>query len=150
MPRFLLCLLAAVVVAPAGLHAQSEEQAVLQVVKRLFDGMRTRDTTLMRAQLDPTARMIAITPEQKIATIDPSRWIGGVGKATGDAYDERIFDPEVRVDDNIATVWTYYEFWLGPKLSHCGIDAFFLAKTSAGWKVNQVADTRRKDCTPRK
>jgi hypothetical protein len=112
--------------------------------------MRTRDTTLMRAQLDPTARMIAITPEQKIATIDPSRWIGGVGKATGDAYDERIFDPEVRVDDNIATVWTYYEFWLGPKLSHCGIDAFFLAKTSAGWKVNQVADTRRKDCTPRK
>jgi hypothetical protein len=47
-------------------------------------------------------------------------------------------------------VWTYYEFWRGTELSHCGYDSINLVKLGDGWKVTQVADTRRKDCTPRK
>jgi hypothetical protein len=135
--------------APHAARAQSDKDAVLAVVKKVFEGMKTRDTALMRAQMDPSARLIGVDPAKGVQVIDPSRWIAGVGKSTGDARDERIFDPEVRVDEDLATVWTYYEFWLGSKLSHCGYDAFMLSKVGGAWKVVQVADTRKQSCTPR-
>jgi len=134
------------------LAAQQEKDAVLTVVKKVFDGMRTRDTTLMRSQFAPGAHLLGIDAKSgkpELKTMDPSGWIGAVGKGTGPAWDERIFDPVVEQDDNIAHVWTYYEFWRGPTLSHCGYDSFFLVKLADGWKVTQVADTRRTDCKPR-
>lgn len=144
----------AAAVAPAEAAAQSEKAAVIEVVKRLFDGMRTRDTALMRAQfVAEGARLLGVEAgkdgKTALMSMEPSRWIGGVGRGTGPAFDERIFDPEVQVDGGIAHLWAYYEFWLGPKLSHCGYDSFFLVKMADGWKVAQVADTRRTDCKPR-
>ncbi|MEZ4586899.1 MAG: nuclear transport factor 2 family protein [Gemmatimonadales bacterium] len=133
-------------------RAQSEEKAVVQAITRLFDGMRTRDTALMRSLMAPEARLLGIGTESgqpKLQTIDPSLWIASVGRGSGPGADEKIFDPIVHVDGNIAQVWVYYELWLGTRLSHCGYDAFFMAKLADGWKVAQVADTRRTDCTPR-
>lgn len=128
--------------------AQGDADAVLKVVNTLFAGMRTRDTALMRAQFAPNARLFAVDAG-KPNTIDPSAWIGAVGKGTGPAWDERTFDPVVAVDQNIAHVWTYYEFWLGSKLSHCGYDSVFLVRLEGAWKIGQIADSRRTDCKPR-
>lgn len=152
MHRTAFAALAVLALAAGPAAAQSDRDAVVTVVKRLFDGMRTRDTALMRAQFAPGARMVAVSARDgtpKVDTIDPSNWIGSVGKGTGPAWDEKIFDPEVQLDGSIAHVWTYYEFWLGPKLSHCGYDSFFMVKLADGWKVAQVADTRRQDCKAR-
>ncbi len=134
------------------LSAQTDRVAILKVVQNVFDGMRTRDTALMRAQFSPNARLAGVDQrggEAKHTLDDPSGWIAGVGRGSGPAWDERIFDPVVQVDENIAHVWTYYEFWLGPKLSHCGYDSFFLVRLTGGWKIGQVADSRRTDCKPR-
>jgi len=138
--------------APVG-RAPSDHAAVLQVVKRVFDGMRTRDTALMRAQFEPSARLLSIDKKSgapRVQVSDPGGWIAAVARGTGPAWDERIFDPVVELDDNIAHVWAYYEFWRGDQLSHCGYDSFFLVKLGDEWKVSQVADSRRTDCKPRR
>ncbi|MEI2720897.1 MAG: hypothetical protein V9E87_12310 [Gemmatimonadales bacterium] len=57
--------------------------------------------------------------------------------------DERIYDPEIRIDGGLATVWTFYAFFVGERLSHCGVDAFQLARTSEGWKIIALADSRQ-------
>jgi hypothetical protein len=63
--------------------------------------------------------------------------------------DERLFHPEVRVEGGLATVWTYYELWVGDQFSHCGYDAFQLARAADGWKIVAIADNRRSDgCEP--
>jgi len=150
--RTLALMAMAMVLGAVPAVAQAEDAAVIGVVKRLFDGMRTRDTALMRAQFAPGARLVGLDAKggtKTVQSIDPSQWIGGVGRGTGPAWDERIFDPVVQVDDGIAHVWTYYEFWLGPKLSHCGYDSVFLVKLDQGWKISQVADSRRTGCQPR-
>jgi hypothetical protein len=54
---------------------------------------------------------------------------------------ERMWDPEVRVDGPFATLWAPYDFYSGVEFSHCGTDAFQLAKTSVGWKVVMVSYT---------
>jgi hypothetical protein len=47
-------------------------------------------------------------------------------------------------------VWTEYDFHLGDKFSHCGVDAFHLLKTSAGWKVVALSDTARREGCPKR
>ena len=133
--------------------AQGDKAAVLAVIGKVFDGMRTRDTALMRSLFVPQgARLLGVVPKDGKPALDvndPGAWIGAVGRGTGPAWDERIFEPTVEVDDAIAHVWACYEFWRGPTLSHCGYDSFFLVKLGEGWRVAQVADSRRIDCKRR-
>jgi hypothetical protein len=66
-----------------------------------------------------------------------------VGTATGEPWDEPIYDPQVMIDGDVAVVWARYDFLRGQTWSHCGIDAFMLAKTAEGWKITQLVDTRQ-------
>jgi hypothetical protein len=54
---------------------------------------------------------------------------------------ERMWDPEVRIDGPVATVWAPYDFYSATEFSHCGTDAFQLAKTADGWKVAMISYT---------
>jgi len=129
---------------------QSDEAEIIAVAQRMFDAMRTRDTAALRSVFDPSARLVRVTPQGAVRAEPADGFIRAVaGGKDGPEWNERFWDPEVRIDGNIAQLWTKYDFHLGDKFSHCGIDAFQLAKTSAGWKVVQVADTRRQTgCTP--
>ncbi len=126
----------------------ADSGAVMQVVQNLFQGMRRRDTTLMRAQFHSSAEMrsAANTRNGMVITADlVDDWIHGVAGAPDTLLlDERTSAPVVRVDGNYATVWTPYEFWLGNTFSHCGADLFSFARTPEGWKIVFVADSRRR------
>ena len=141
--RYLI--LFSVLAAPAA--AQTPEQNVVAQVRRLFDAMKQRDTTGMRATLDASARLVGTGTNQQgqpvARTIPIQNWLRGIAGAPG-SPDERIYDPEVRIDQNLATVWTRYDFFVGENFSHCGYDAFQLVQTAGQWKIVQVADTQRR------
>lgn len=129
-----------------------ERDAVLAVVQRLWDGMRTRDTALVRSVFDSTAlltRVVTRDGVSRVQVLPISGFIEALGRST-ETWNERMFAPEVRIDGSLATVWTEYDFHLGTQFSHCGVDAFQLLKTSAGWKVVALSDTaRREGCAKR-
>jgi hypothetical protein len=55
----------------------------------------------------------------------------------------------VHVDGGLASVWTEYAFYVGERLNHCGVDAFHLVRTAEGWRIIDLADTRRREgCAP--
>ncbi len=56
-------------------------------------------------------------------------------------YVERGFEPEVRVQGHLATVWLPYDFYIDGELSHCGVDAFILLRTDEGWRIASIAWT---------
>lgn len=132
--------------------AATSETEVLAVVTRLFDGMRKHDSSMVRSVFAPGAKLVsAFTNREGKPVVQEEaadNFVKMVGAASGDVWDEKIFNPEVRVDGNLATVWTRYEFWLGTKFSHCGFDAFQLAKSEAGWRVVALADTRQREGCP--
>ncbi len=139
-------LLLATSAAPA--HAQNAENDVIAVVERLFEGMRTRDTTMMRSTFDPSARLYGTGRDGSIGANPIDGFIASVGRSERD-LDERIFAPVVQIDGDLATVWTFYTLHVDGNFSHCGVDAVMMYRTSDGWKIVSLADTRRTDnCEP--
>jgi Putative lumazine-binding len=132
--------------------AQSEdEKAVKAVVVQLFDGMQKHDSTMIRACFHPSARMQSVGANRKIGNVEVTteNSIDGFVKSIGSMplttqIEERILNYEIRVDAQMATAWTPYEFYLNGKKNHCGVDAFQFFKTDKGWKILTIADTRRK------
>ena len=126
---------------------EAESKEIMKVIKQLFDGMRTSDTTLMRQTFhaDATMKRVMIDRTGKSILVHTTiqQMLNGVATPHIVMYDERILSSEVRIDANFATVWAEYEFWNGTKFSHCGFDAFQLIKTEKGWKIFFLADTMR-------
>ena len=54
----------------------------------------------------------------------------------------------MRASDRVASVWAPYTFHLDGRVLHCGTDSFELLRGADGWKITQVADTRRTDGCP--
>ena len=54
---------------------------------------------------------------------------------------ERMWQPEVRIDGRMATLWAPYDFHRDGKHTHCGIDSVSLVKTSSGWKISGISYT---------
>lgn len=122
-----------------------DERAVVSAVQKLFDAMRAADTAAVRAAFHPDAKLFvpggtAGQPALRVSSVND--FVRSVG-ASATRLDERFRDPEVRIDGNLASVWTYYDFYRGQTFSHCGTDAFHLARDGAGWKILQIAYTTR-------
>src|SRR4029077_9813621 len=115
--------------------------------QKVFDAMRTRDTALLSQVFDTSARLTGVSNRggSPGLTLTTSAQFGAaIAKApAGDVWNERIFDPEVRIDGNVAQVWAYYTFHRNATFSHCGVDAFMLLKVGGEWKITQLADSRR-------
>jgi hypothetical protein len=140
----LFAALAVLAAAPAS--AQTPDKDVIAVVNRLFDGMRTKDTASMRALMHEQTRLISTgtregQPVHQV--VPPINWLRGI-PGSANLLDERLYEPEARVDGSLATVWVRYDFYSGQNFSHCGYDAFQLLKVGADWKILQTADTRRR------
>jgi hypothetical protein len=128
----------------------TDEQQVLGVVNRVFDGMRAADSAMVRATFAEGARfasvdMRATPPKMKYDSVDG--WLGGIARSAN-RWDEQIYDVQARVDAGIAQVWAPYTFYLDKKISHCGVNMLQLLKTPDGWKITQLSDSRKREGCP--
>jgi hypothetical protein len=146
--RAIIVALILVALAPPKPATAQEVDGPAAMVNRLFDAMRARDTTAIRQAFHPEGRLMtagrdrAGIPVVQTATVDA--FVRAVASARA-RLDERLSDVEVRMDDGLATVWARYVFYADTTFTHCGVDAFQLAQTPEGWKIIQVADTRRRE-----
>lgn len=143
----LLAVLALLIGAVPARAQDADRAAVLATVQKVFDAMRTRDTSLLRQAFDSSARLAGVSTRGGPATVRltaPASFGVAIASApAGDVWNERIYDPEVRIDGDVAQVWAYYTFHRNKTFSHCGVDAFMLLKVGSEWKITQLADSRR-------
>ena len=145
---FLLLLMAGPLAAQA---PNPEREAVLAPVHHLFAGMRKGDSAAVRAAFHPQAFLATAvvrqgTPTLQVDTLEA--FVQAVGAPHDEVWDERVHSEKVEIDGPLASVWTEYSFYTGDKFSHCGIDAFQLAKTPEGWRIIVLTDTRRREGCP--
>lgn len=124
-----------------------DRPAILSVIHRLFDGMRRGDSAMVRATFHPRASLTtAVVRQGKPAVLfeEVGSFVQAVGTPHDSVWDERITNEVVLQDGTLAVVWTDYRFYVGDRFSHCGVDAFQLAKEDAEWKIVALTDTRRR------
>ena len=113
--------------------------------------MRAGDSSMVSSVFHPDLRLQSAFTDKagnpRLQEGDIQRFLTGVGTPHDEMWDEQIWNYEVKIDGRLATVWTEYTFYLGDKLSHCGVNAFHMFNGPEGWKITQITDTRRKtDC----
>lgn len=146
--RRALIVLPLVLAATPAAAQQSDEQAVIAVVQKLFDGMRARDTVMMNSTFAPGAQLLGISQRdgtESLRAVPASQFAAGIAGAPPGEFIERVYDPQVKIDGNLASYWAYYTFHVGDQFSHCGVDAVLLLKFADGWKIASIADSRRQD-----
>jgi len=130
----------------SSLHAATpEERAVLAPVKAMFDGMARRDAAAIKEPLLPGGMMVLML-DGKPAQMTFEAFADRVGRPGTTQIEERIHDPLVRIDNDLAMVWAPFEFLIDGKVDHCGTDLFNLVRKDGKWLIASVADTGRKDC----
>lgn len=142
----------ALTLAPALSAQQTDDQkAALAVIERMFAALKADDTAAMRATMHPAGRVIQTgtrdgAPFARVNTLND--FLGSIGSAKGRGLEERIYTPEVRIDDNLATAWVYYDFRVGGQITHCGVDAYHIVRTAEGWRILEIVDTQRREACP--
>ncbi len=129
----------------ASVAATPEEDAVLAPIHALFEGMTNRDAAAIKAPALPGATMVLMRDGKPIRmTIEQGA--DRIGRAGSTHEVERIHDPLVRIDNDLAVVWAPFEYLVDGKVDHCGTDLFNLVRIDGKWLIASVADTGRKDC----
>ena len=128
-----------------GMPSDAEREAILATVQSLFDALGERDTELLTAILHPDILMHSVEHSADgMRSAATSTLDGMVARleADGPRMTERMWDPEIRISGDLATVWTPYDFYVGADLSHCGADAFILMRDGADWQITSLSWTR--------
>ncbi|KAJ3776387.1 hypothetical protein FB446DRAFT_721653 [Lentinula raphanica] len=118
----------------------AEELAILDVAENFLNGIGARDKALMEAQILPSGGAVLMRNGAPIFTT----LTGVVERIPFDSpkkIEERISgQPIVKIDTNIAMLWTPYDFLIDDKVDHVGTDIWSFAKVDGKWFVSSVAD----------
>jgi Putative lumazine-binding len=146
--RCILLIALATSLLTVSLHATTpEEKMVLAPVNAMFDGMAKRDPAAIQA---PTLAggSLVIVRDGKTIQLTFAAFADRIGSGTT-RIEERIHDPLVRIDRDLAVVWAPFDFLVEGKEDHCGTDLFNLVNIDGKWVIAGIAANDRKDCPGR-
>jgi hypothetical protein len=145
--QFLFCLgtILATSLATHAFAQSTEEQGVLAPIHAMFDGMSKRDAAAIKAPTLPGGTMVLMR-DGKPAQMTFEAFAERVGKPGKTHIEDRIHDPLVRIDNDLAVVWAPFDFLVDGKVDHCGTDLFNMVRVDGKWMIASVADTGTNTC----
>ncbi|NVJ88472.1 MAG: nuclear transport factor 2 family protein [Flavobacteriaceae bacterium] len=129
---------------------QNDEKAIKQVIDTFFEGLHKGDSTIMKKTLhkDIKIQTTATTRNgQKILRTELRQNLltNVANKKPEMVYFEKLLSYDIKVDGNLASVWTPYEFYVNKNFSHCGANSFQLFNNNGTWQIIYIVDMRRRD-----
>jgi hypothetical protein len=144
--RMIQALLIVTVIAPSALAQKAEEKAVLAPINAMFDGMAKRDAAAIQHPTLPGGSMVLMR-DGKPTQMTFAAFAERVAKPSKVQIQEKIHDPLIRIDNDLAVVWAPFVFLSDGKVNHCGTDLFNLVRVNGKWLIASVADTGRENCS---
>jgi len=124
----------------------SEEGQVMAPVNAMFDGLARRDSAIILAAMRPDATALVAAEKadgtRSVRRLTAADFAAGV-KPGPERFEERLSDPAIEIDGDIAMVWGSYTFLIDGKVHHCGVDHFDLVRENGAWKVANVTWSSR-------
>ena len=142
----LALILSVIAIFSASVFAQKTDDSkdALAVISKMFTEMTNYNPPAIAALYMTDSNLTAI-----IKTKDGKSVIRAF---TGEAFSknfaekkgeikEDMYAPEVKIFGDLALVWGRYVFFIDGKISHCGVNAFHLVRTDAGWRIANASST---------
>lgn len=128
---------------------KTQEDAVKKVITTFFEGLHNGDSTLIKKTIHPEIKIQTTFTNKKgeklLRTQTKEALLKGIAsKKTTDIYFEKLLSYMIKIDGNLASVWTPYEFYFNEKFSHCGANSFQLFNDGTAWKIIFLVDMRRR------
>jgi Putative lumazine-binding len=126
----------------------SEKKAVVASFQAMLDGLGKRDKAAMSKQMLPggSATLMRNGKAMQMSFEALTDRLSQPGKET---HEERIRDPLVLIDNDVAIVWAPFEFLLDGKVDHCGRDIASMVKVEGQWLIAYIEDNGRTECLPK-
>lgn len=128
--------------------AQTEQENIKTTINQLFEGMKTGDSSLVAAVFHPEVTLQTVTINKQGETTlhkeQLASFLNAVGSPHEGVWNEKITFTRIQIDDQMAHVWTDYQFYLDETFIHCGVNSFQLVKLNKQWQIVHLMDTRRK------
>ena len=144
MQRIILCLF---LISTSVFYAQEKE--VQKTIDAFFVGLNSKDTLTIKKTCHKEIILQSIVVEnqsKKLQTDDYNDFLKSIADIPENVIiNEKLLSYEIQIDDNLAHVWTPYEFYVNGKLSHKGANSFTLIKEDDSWQIIHIIDTRRRD-----
>jgi hypothetical protein len=144
--RMFHALLIAALTAPSLLAQSAGEKAVLAPINAMFDGMAKRDAAAIQQPTLPGGTLVLMR-EGKPTQMTFAAFAESVAKPSKVQIQEKIHDPLIRIDNDLAVVWAPFDFLVDGKVDSCGTDLFNMVRTDGKWIIASVADTSAKTCS---
>lgn len=127
---------------------QSDERQVEAVINELFNGYKAGDSLRVKNTFteNATLQTAFYNKEGQSQLSEPmplSKFLAYIGAGLEKEHDERLWNLTIHIDNNLASAWTNYAFYLDGQFLHCGAENFLLTKTSEGWRIFHLVDTRQ-------
>jgi len=119
-----------------------DEDQIKAVILRTFSAMKSVDSVALKSCFTEKAllHISQVRPEGTIIREVPiANFVKNVMTRKAGDMDERVLSwGPILVDQEIATAWVPYEFYLNGKFTHKGVDAFILVKVGEDYKIQTL------------
>ncbi|MGG6229954.1 nuclear transport factor 2 family protein [Tenacibaculum sp. SDUM215027] len=127
----------------------SEKKAIKNTIENFFDGLHKGDSTLVSSTLNSAINIKTTFTNKEggnvLVTESKTKLLTNIAnKKPEHACLEKLLSWDIKVDGNLASVWTPYEFYLNGKFSHCGANSFQLFNNNGKWEIIYLVDMRRR------
>jgi hypothetical protein len=143
-------LIVALMLVLAG-HAQEnkEEVQIKNTIERFFEGLHKGDSSIVAKTLYKEIKIQTTFTDKsgvkQLKTQSRTSLLRAIAsKKPKDVYFEKLLRYDIKIDGNLAAVWTPYEFYFNGKFSHCGANSFQLFNNNGRWEIIYLVDMRKR------
>ena len=121
-----------------------ETANVLAPIQVLFATFEAGDSAAMLRLVHPNGRVTATGQRATTSGLRQMSWTEFATHVTpATRFQERISDPAVEVDGDIAMVWAPFVVRVNGKFANCGFDHFDLVRDKGAWKIMNLTFSSR-------
>lgn len=145
MKKFMtaICLTAFLSLSALAQKADDSKDA-LAVVNKLWEAMTAHKPADIVALHTAEAQLVAIMKNKEgktvIRTIKAEDFAKNFAEKKAELLED-MYAPRVELFGDFAQVTGRYVFFVGGKISHCGVNAFHLVRTDGVWKIAGASST---------
>lgn len=125
-----------------GQNPTKDEDQIKAVILKTFSAMKSVDSVALKSCFSSNALLQISQMKPKgntLREVPAAKFIQNVMTRKPGDMDERVLSwGPILIDQEIATAWVPYEFYLNGKFTHKGVDVFLLIKSGNEFKIQTL------------